>query len=120
MKAYMGILALALVATLPAIAQRPGGGHPAAPPAHGPSEFHGTPAPAQDHRNYSDKTGHPNAPHVDGNKWVGHDTGKNDPTIIWIIRGSMDISPAGLDRIITGGWPVAALGASGSVGSTSA
>lgn len=79
MKAYMGILALALVATLPAMAQHPGGGHPAAPPAHGPSEFHGTPAPVQDHRNFSDKTGHPNAPHVDGNKWVGHDTGKNDP-----------------------------------------
>ena len=32
----------------------------------------------QQQRNYSDKAGHPNAPHVDGNKWVGHDTGKND------------------------------------------
>ncbi len=29
-------------------------------------------------RNYADKPGHPNAPHVDGNKWVGHDTGPND------------------------------------------
>jgi hypothetical protein len=33
-----------------------------------------------DQRNYSDKSGHPNAPHVDkGNEWVGHDTGRNDP-----------------------------------------
>jgi hypothetical protein len=81
MKAYLGVLALVLAAALPAMAQRPGGGgHPAAPPAHGPSEFHGTPHPAEDHRNFSDKTGHPNAPHVDkGNKWVGHDTGKDDP-----------------------------------------
>jgi hypothetical protein len=30
-------------------------------------------------RNFVDKPGHPNAPHVDkGNKWVGHDTGPND------------------------------------------
>jgi hypothetical protein len=25
-----------------------------------------------------EKPGHPAAPHVDGSKWVGHDTGKND------------------------------------------
>jgi len=79
MKVLVGFLALALTATVPALAQHPGG-HPAAPPAHGPAEFHGTPAPAQDHRNYSDKDGHPNAPHVDnGKNWVGHDTGKGDP-----------------------------------------
>ena len=78
MKAYLGVLAVALIATLPAIAQRPGG-HPAAPPAHGPTEFHGTPHPAEDHRNFSDKAGHPNAPHVDNNRWVGHDTGRDDP-----------------------------------------
>ena len=29
--------------------------------------------------NFSDKPGHPNAPHVDGKNWVGHDTGPNDP-----------------------------------------
>ena len=41
------------------------------------------PAPKADApaRNYSEKAGHPNAPHVDAknDKWVGHDTGKNDP-----------------------------------------
>jgi hypothetical protein len=79
MKAYLGVLAVALIATLPAIAQHPGG-HPAAPPSHGPTEFHGTPHPAEDHRNFSDHAGHPNAPHVDrGDHWVGHDTGRDDP-----------------------------------------
>lgn len=30
-------------------------------------------------RNYSDRPGHPNAPHVDdGRVWVGHDTGRDD------------------------------------------
>jgi hypothetical protein len=57
---------------------------PSKPPAHGPPAAKGPskPAapsqpPAQTH--YSDRAGHPEAPHVDGNKWVGHDTGKNDP-----------------------------------------
>ncbi|HEX4275675.1 MAG TPA: hypothetical protein VHZ74_09990 [Bryobacteraceae bacterium] len=27
----------------------------------------------------AEKPGHPAAPHVDGNKWVGHDSGRNDP-----------------------------------------
>src|SRR5580698_6427327 len=81
MKAYLSILALALVATLPVVAQRPGGGgRPAGPPpSHGPTEFHGTPHAPEEHRNFSDKQGHPNAPHVDKNHWVGHDTGRNDP-----------------------------------------
>jgi hypothetical protein len=54
--------------------------HPApAPQARGPEgrapEGRG-PEPAA--RNFADKPGHPNAPHVDGNKWVGHDSGSND------------------------------------------
>lgn len=69
--------------------------HPPAPPAHGPAPVRNPrPAPPkqnpvkeqtqqhdqapQQQRNFSDKPGHPNVPHVDGNKWVGHDTGKND------------------------------------------
>jgi hypothetical protein len=80
-----------LVFSVPAFAQhenqhenRPTA-HPA-PPVHGPGEFHGTPyqpPPQRDQgrpeRNYSDKPGHPDAPHVDGKTWVGHDTGHGDP-----------------------------------------
>ena len=39
-----------------------------------------TSAPPTQPRNYADKPGHPNVPHVDNGKtWVGHDTGRNDP-----------------------------------------
>jgi hypothetical protein len=35
--------------------------------------------PQADNRRYADQPGHPEAPHVDpGNRWVGHDTGRND------------------------------------------
>jgi hypothetical protein len=79
-----------------------GGGHI---PAHGPAPYkapaksapqnevrakeepgnaHPAPAPqnqAPENRSFADKTGHPNAPHVQakGDVWVGHDTGPNDP-----------------------------------------
>lgn len=78
-----------------------GGGHI---PSRGPTPFKAQPkaAPQQGHaggapaghsnaapppkeqeqqRNYSEKPGHPNAPHVDvkTDHWVGHDTGPNDP-----------------------------------------
>ena len=34
----------------------------------------------EDHRNYQDAKGHPDAPHVHSNdQWVGHDEGRNDP-----------------------------------------
>ena len=60
------------------------------PPTRGPAPYHAPKAASraqstrckqpQQQRNYSDKPGHPNAPHVDpGNHWVGHDTGRNDP-----------------------------------------
>jgi len=55
-------------------------------PAHGPAAHpRAAPAKAQAHapaqqRNLSDRAGHPNAPHVHANgKWVGHDSGPNDP-----------------------------------------
>jgi hypothetical protein len=90
-KSLQTAFAALLVFALPAFAQHQQGGHPPIP-AHGPPATHGapptvprttppaqtgTPAPA---RNYSDKPGHPNVPHVDnGKKWVGHDSGPNDP-----------------------------------------
>jgi len=33
----------------------------------------------EEHRNFADKNGHPDAPHVHSNgKWIGHDTGRDD------------------------------------------
>jgi len=49
------------------------------PPARGPADYHGTPKTYEPQHNFSDKAGHPSAPHVDGKTWVGHDTGPNDP-----------------------------------------
>jgi hypothetical protein len=86
MKAYLGILAVALLAGIPALAQHPGGGGHSAPaghpPAHGPGEFRGTPRQPENHPTFQDHQGHPNAPHVDNDKggdhWVGHDSGRGD------------------------------------------
>jgi len=55
---------------------------PSRPPAHGPAPVHNAPParnsapPAPQH--FADKPGHPEAPHVDGKRWVGHDMGPND------------------------------------------
>jgi len=57
-----------------------GGRPPSPPPKRGPEPYHGQPRAPQEHPNYSDHPGHPNAPHVDnGKRWVGHDTGRDDP-----------------------------------------
>jgi hypothetical protein len=47
-------------------------------PASGPKAYKGAPHAPDPKRNYSDKDGHPNVPHVDGKVWVGHDTGRAD------------------------------------------
>lgn len=80
MKTVQLAFAALLVLAVPAFAQRPEA-HPAPHPAiprSGPR-----PAPPTSHvipanRNFSDKQGHPNVPHVDGKTWVGHDTGARD------------------------------------------
>jgi hypothetical protein len=70
-----GLAAPRTAAQIPSRGPAPSRGtpHAAAPPAAAPRG--GQPAPA---RNYAEKPGHPNVPHVDGNKWVGHDTGRAD------------------------------------------
>jgi hypothetical protein len=107
MKSMQTAFAALLIFAVPVFAQHQQGSHPPIP-AHGPPASHGTPpsvpratppaqTPPASHgnppsvartappaqtpaRNYSDKPGHPNVPHVDnGNKWVGHDSGPNDP-----------------------------------------
>jgi len=79
---FLGSLILASLFALPALAQHggghPGGGggaHPA--PRSGPEPFHGAPR-APENRNFEHTDGFPNAPHVEGQRWIGHDTGRND------------------------------------------
>jgi hypothetical protein len=56
----------------PRAVEQPRGGEPQGGQPRG-----GQP-PSAPARNYAEKPGHPNVPHVDGNKWVGHDTGRAD------------------------------------------
>lgn len=59
-----------------------GGGHI---PSHGPAPARTqapgkAPTAAAANRSFADKAGHPEAPHVHtNNKWIGHDSGANDP-----------------------------------------
>jgi hypothetical protein len=90
MKTTVAVLAsLFLLAGGSAVAQEKKGGAPqkgaephftpSKPPAHGPAPVKNAPARAPEAQQHlSDRTGHPEAPHVDGKTWVGHDTGKND------------------------------------------
>jgi len=82
MKTVQLAFATLLVLAVPAFAQHheggvaAGGGHQAIPRS-GPKPVE-NPHPVEPNRNYSDKPGHPNVPHVDGKNWVGHDTGRDD------------------------------------------
>lgn len=102
MKSLLGLLALFLFGSVPALAQEKGGGQqhqqarppkdvggghiPAqGPPPARPEQHARPPQNHQDHpapqpQRYADKQGHPDAPHVHTNdKWIGHDTGRDDP-----------------------------------------
>jgi hypothetical protein len=94
MKSLLGVLAVLLICSVPALAQekQQGGAQHGAPPqardvGHGHVPAHGPPparpeqhvAP-QEAPKYADKHGHPEAPHVHANDtWVGHSTGHDDP-----------------------------------------
>jgi hypothetical protein len=87
LKKTIGFFVASLLILVPAFGQKKGGGgRPEVGgghiPPHGPAPVkHVAPAPASHaEAHYNDRDGHPNAPHVEikGNKWVGHDTGRND------------------------------------------
>jgi hypothetical protein len=106
MKQIQLAFAALLVFAVPAFAQRPAAPHPPIPRS-GPEQVKAQPHPVEPNRNYSDKEGHPNVPHVDGKNWVGHDTGKDDA------RYHVD-HPAGSGAVMYGIWREAVRGASGS------
>ena len=97
MRQLIGFLSVTVLLALPVIAQEKGeheggarggsvkgvgGGHI---PSHGPAPARApkeNAPPAAEHQSFADKPGHPEAPHVHANgKWIGHDTGKNDPRL---------------------------------------
>jgi len=47
-------------------------------PGHGPRGYHGNPHEYDEHHDFRDHDGHPDYPHVDRDRWVGHDTGRDD------------------------------------------
>ncbi len=86
MKSIVCCVAVLMLAVAPGFAQQKKRGEtskgfkPGKPPSRGPSPVKNAPpqrANAQSH--FADRDGHPEAPHVDGKVWVGHETGKADP-----------------------------------------
>lgn len=81
MKTTIAFLAILTLALGMGFAQERGHFTPSKPPSHGPAPVHNAaPRPAAPAAP-ADKPGHPTAPHVDGTKWVGHNTGPNDPQL---------------------------------------
>ncbi len=100
----------------PAPTRQENPGHPSQPPQQGqPSR----PPDQGQHRTYRDQDSHPEAPHVhaENDRWIGHDTGRNDvhyhldhpwehghftagfgPQHVWRLRGGS------LDRFDVGGY----------------
>ena len=80
MRAAHLALTVLLALSVPAFADRDGDyGNPhGGPPGHGPKAYHGHPHDYDEHHDFSDGEGHSDYPHVDGDRWIGHDTGRDD------------------------------------------
>ena len=94
------ILIASLFITVPAFAQHRGGAP--RPPAHGPSEYHGTPHPVEPNRNYSDHDGHPNAPTLTATPGSATTPAATTLASTSTTPGSMAASPAALAAAMSG------------------
>jgi hypothetical protein len=83
MRKLIGLFAVVLLFSIPALAQEKGG-HPEVGgghvPSHGPAAYKPPAHPTPPVQGHSEHVGHPDAPHVDvkHDHWVGHDTGRDD------------------------------------------